>query len=74
MTFGEAFDKIKAKGYMRLPGWSEDIKIIVEYPENYVNITDPCLCVFSCFCAIPWIPNMMELFSDDWEVFNNDGK
>jgi len=71
MDFGDAFCGIKfpdcATG-MRLPNWSKDVRIKVQYPTPESKMTAPYFYVDSQFGVVPWIPTMIELFSEDWEI------
>lgn len=73
MTFGKAFDLINNKNRkiqlgMRLPSWSEDVVIRVQYPDEYSKMTAPYLYVQSRFGCVPWKETMVELFSNEWQV------
>lgn len=77
MNFGEAFNTIKVatltddatahKG-MRLPGWSPDVIIRVQKPDENSKMTAPYLYVESRFGNVPWKETMIELFTSDWET------
>ena len=70
MTFGQAFDAVrdgKAMA-MRLPKWSEDVRIKAQYPVDSSEMTAPYLYVESRFGRVPWKETMIELFSEEWEV------
>ncbi|XRE42363.1 hypothetical protein ACIVBQ_000567 [Tenacibaculum discolor] len=68
MVFGEAFEQVKKGKSMRLPQWSEDVKIKAQYPDENSKMTAPYLYVESRFGNVPWKETMIELFSDKWEV------
>lgn len=73
MTFGKAFDLISDKRRkrelgMRLPQWSEDVVIRVQFPDEHSKMTAPYLYVDSRFGRVPWKETMIELFSQDWQV------
>jgi len=68
MTFSEAFESIKLGGSMRLPHWSEDVKIRVQWPDEFSKMTAPYLYVESRHGKVPWKETMIELFSDKWEI------
>lgn len=73
MTFGKALDLINYKDKflaMRLPQWKEDVKIMVQFPDEHSKMTAPYLYVESRFGCVPWIPTQIELLSDSWEVVN----
>ena len=70
LTFGQAFDIIRgsrAKG-MRLPTWSYDVVIRVQFPNNKSKMTAPYLYVQSRNGRVPWKETMIELFSTEWEI------
>lgn len=69
MKFGKAFDLLQErKTSMRLPQWSEDVSIKIQYPDEHSKMTAPYLYVESRFGRVPWKETMIELFSDKWEV------
>ena len=73
MTFGKALDLINNKDKflaMRLPQWKEDVKIMVQFPDEHSKMTAPYLYVESRFGCVPWIPTQIELLSENWEVIN----
>ena len=73
MTFGKALDLINNKDKflaMRLPQWKEDVKIMVQFPDEHSKMTAPYLYVESRLGCVPWIPTQIELLSDSWEVVN----
>lgn len=70
MNFGEAFEQVK-KGScegMRLPQWSEDVIIKVQWPDKNSKMTAPYLYVESKYGKVPWKETMIELFSENWEL------
>lgn len=69
MNFGEALEEVKKGKVMRLPSWKEDVFIKAHYPKLGDKMTAPYLYVDSRFGKVPWKETMIELFSDDWEVF-----
>lgn len=70
MRFSEAFDALREStmAYMRLPKWSPDVKIKVQWPEDGSKMTAPYLYVESRFGRVPWKETMIELFAEDWDV------
>jgi DUF1680 family protein len=68
LNFGQAFEKIKKSGGMRLPQWSSDVVIRVQYPDENSKMTAPYLYVESRFGKVPWKETMIELFAENWEV------
>jgi len=70
MNFGKAFEAVKNGKSMRLPIWFEDVKIKVQFPDKLSKMTAPYLYVESRYGKVPWKPTMIELFSEEWEIFN----
>ena len=68
MNFGEAFEQVKEGRSMRLPKWSEDVRIKAQYPDSNSMMSAPYLYVESRLGRVPWKETMIELFSEDWEV------
>lgn len=81
LTFGKAFDfindvtknKLKHPRYlgtygMRLPSWSPDVVIRVQYPDKNSKMTAPYLYVQSRYGMVPWKETNIELFSSDWVI------
>lgn len=71
LGFGYAFETIKGSVQelgMRLPQWSEDVVIKIQFPDVYSKMTAPYLYVESRFGCVPWKETMIELFSEEWQV------
>ena len=69
MTFGKALDTIiETKRGMRLPKWSSDVVIRVQFPDKNSMMTHPYLYVESRFGRVPWKETAVEMFSKDWEI------
>ena len=81
LSFGRAFDYINdvAKRRvnfpndwydygMRLPKWSSDVVIKVQYPDKNSKMTAPYLYVESRFGRVPWKETNIELFDNTWEI------
>lgn len=71
LGFGEAFECMKGSIQelgMRLPQWSEDVVIKIQFPDSHSKMTAPYLYVESRFGCIPWKETMIELFSEKWQV------
>lgn len=70
MNFGDALEEIRIddRKSMRLPHWSEDVKIRVQHPNMDSKMTAPYLYVESRYGCVPWKETMIELFSDIWEI------
>ena len=74
--FYNAFETIvlneKRSLYMRLEEWKKDVKIKIQYPEPGSKMTHPYFYVESRFGLVPWIPTQVELFSNNWVVYEED--
>lgn len=70
MNFGQAFEAVKNGKSMRLPKWLPDVKIKAQYPDENSKMTAPYLYVESRYGMVPWKETMIELFSEEWEIFN----
>lgn len=71
LGFGEAFECMKGGVSvlgMRLPQWSEDVVIKIQFPDLNSKMTAPYLYVESRFGCVPWKETMIELFSEEWQV------
>jgi hypothetical protein len=68
MNFGQALEEVKTGKAMRLPQWSEDVKIKAQFPDENSKMTAPYLYVESRFGNVPWKETMIELFSEEWET------
>lgn len=73
--FGYAFEVMKVnpqKIGMRLSHWKEDVIIKIESPTLGSRMTAPFLYVDSRFGKVPWKENMIELFSNEWQIVKLD--
>jgi hypothetical protein len=66
--FGEALECAKRGQGFRLPAWSPEVIIRAQYPDAGSANTAPYLYVTSRFGRVPWIPTMIEIFSEEWEI------
>ena len=70
MPFGDAISEIKKDGRnkMKLPHWQDDVYISVQSPDENSKMTAPYFFVTSRYGMVPWIPTMIEMFSEQWRV------
>ena len=68
MNFGKALERVKLGGGMRLPHWKTDVMVKCQYPQPNSDMTAPYLYAESRYGRVPWKENMIELFSNEWEV------
>lgn len=68
MKFEDALKQLKQGKAMRLPNWSPEVVIKVQYPCQGSEMTAPYLYVESRFGRVPWKETFIEMFSEDWAV------
>lgn len=76
MNFGIALDGLLVDefDYIRRRDWKPDVKIKIQSPDKNSKMTAKYLYVESRFGKVPWIPNMIEMVTnDDWEGIIIDG-
>lgn len=73
MRFEEALAKIKENKElgMRLPTWSPEVVVQVQWPDENSKMTSPYLYVSSRFGRVPWKETFPEMFNETWEVCGN---
>ena len=69
MSFSSALSALKKGHAVRLPSWAQDTMIHVQFPDEDSKMTAPYLYVESRFGCVPWKETMIELFSNDWEIW-----
>ena len=70
MTFGDALKAMREGKAVRLPHWSEEVRIKLQTPDSHSKMTAPYLYVESRFGCVPWNPTQIELLSNSWEISN----
>ena len=68
MTFGLAIEAMKKGLKIRLPKWLPDVFISIQTPDANSKMTAPYFYVKSRFGMVPWIPTMIEMFSEEWQI------
>lgn len=71
LSFEEALYAMKNGKFVRLPFWSPEVRIGVQYPDEFSKMTHPYLYVTSRKGCVPWKETYPELFSNDWEIYEN---
>ena len=66
-NFGDAIKIMREDGNVRLPKWSDEVRISIQNPDENSKMTAPYFYVTSRFGAVPWIPTMIEMLSMEWE-------
>lgn len=70
MNFGIALDGLLTRNYgsIRRKAWNPDVRIKLQVPDEHSKMTACYLYVESRNGLVPWIPNMIEICTnDDWE-------
>lgn len=67
-TFGAVLDALKVGWMARLPHWSDDVRIVLQNPDENSKMTHPYLYVESRYGRVPWKETFVELLSDSWEI------
>lgn len=68
LSFGYALEALKAGWTARLPHWSDDVRIILQRPDENSKMTHPYLYVESRYGCVPWKETFVELLSTSWEI------
>jgi hypothetical protein len=68
MPFGHAMEAMREGKKIKLPTWSDDVFISAQFPDKNSKMTAPYFYVTSRFGCVPWIPTVIETFSDDWMI------
>ncbi len=68
MSFGKAIKEMQNGEAVRLPQWSEEVKIQIQNPDEDSKMTAPYFYVTSRFGMVPWIPTMIEMLSIEWQI------
>lgn len=67
-VFGKAIEYMKEGKTARLPQWGTDVFISIQTPDENSKMTAPYMYVTSRFGMVPWIPTMIEILSDKWQI------
>jgi len=70
ISFGEAIEVMKKGFNVRLVSWSKEVFISIQKPDEHSKMTAPYFYVTSRFGLVPWIPTMIEMLSEEWEITN----
>ena len=68
MNFGMALAALRMGKAVRLPQWSDDVKIKCAHPTPTSIMTAAYLYVESRHGTVPWKETMIELFSEEWQI------
>jgi len=68
LSFGEALGHLEWGKGIRLKSWNKETVIKLQIPDCNSKMTANYLYVDSLKGRVPWIPNMIEILSDEWEV------
>jgi hypothetical protein len=67
-TFGTAIEFMKDGEAVRLPKWATDVHIRIQNPDENSKMTAPYFYVTSRYGMVPWIPTMIEMLSNEWQM------
>jgi hypothetical protein len=67
-TFSQAIEYMKDGESVKLPQWQDDVFISIQKPDENSKMTAPYFYVTSRFGMVPWIPTMIEMFSEKWQI------
>ena len=68
LNFGLAIEAVRMGKKIKLPKWADDVFISAQFPDANSKMTAPYFYVTSRFGMVPWIPTMIEMWSDDWVI------
>lgn len=68
LPFERALEALKRGWMARLPHWSEDVRIVLQRPDENSKMTYPYLYVESRYGCVPWKETNVELLCESWEV------
>lgn len=66
LDFGDAIKLMVLGAWVKLPHWSEDVYISIQFPTDDSKMSAPYFYVTSRYGCVPWIPTMIEMLSNDW--------
>ncbi len=68
LTFGLAIEAMKKGLKIKLPKWKEDVFISIQNSDENSKMTHPYFYVTSRYGLVPWIPTMVEMLSEKWQI------
>ena len=68
LSFGDALDAMRRGKAVRLPKWSPEVKIQIQFPDEHSKMTAPYMYVESRFGRVPWNPTQIEILSEEWQI------
>jgi hypothetical protein len=68
LSFGDALDAMRRGKSVRLPKWSPEVKIQIQFPDENSKMTAPYMYVESRFGRVPWNPTQIEILSKEWQI------
>ncbi len=70
--FGKAIEYMKLGKSVRLPHWGDDVFISIQVPDTNSKMTAPYMYVTSRYGLVPWIPTIIEMLSEEWQIIGVD--
>lgn len=74
LSFGHAFEALKAGSKVARAGWNASgMHVEAQYPDAHSKMTHPYLFITVPDCAeglrkLPWQPAMVDIFANDWQL------
>lgn len=66
--FEDAVAAMRLGKAVRIARWADDVRIRIQVPDSGSKMTAPYFYVTSRFGMIPWIPTMIEMLTEEWEI------
>ena len=68
LTFGLAIEAMRKGMKVRLPYWSDDVYLSIQFPDEQSKMTAPYIYVTSRFGMVPWVATQIEILSEKWRI------
>ena len=69
-SFGKAIESMKKGDRVRLPCWSKEVFLSIQFPDENSKMTHEYIFVTSKFGLVPWVATQIEILSDNWEIID----
>ena len=68
MGFSGALDALKRGFKVKKSGWSDDVYLTIQEPDENSKMTHPYIYVTSRFGKVPWVITQVEMLAEDWSI------
>lgn len=68
LDFGLAIKALKKGLKIKLPHWSNDVFLSIQYPDKNSKMTHAYIYVTSRFGLVPWVATQIEILSESWQI------